>query len=474
MVAKKKNMEGGTFGLVTKNYSNLEDIFVKLKLGDSILNKVRVEQRLRGFLQVLAKELHQYSVANEDKYQKLYHMFIQICEKYPSEIRKIQEKELITLEDTYNENKYIHEPFYFIIDFFLKEFKTINNKNKIQKIKDIININTNNNNRRMNHLLNKMNTANTSDWKKFKSVFSTNRKNEFLDIADKKIEKFNKYEYKGLQDIEKNLERLKKLLEKLDKFKLKIQTSYSLKSRFAKICESLFKVFSNKILELLLQNEAAYEGYKFQKSRGISNSAEVHKQRFLELDLEKLSKLLDILVELFKDKITPNKNYDELLTKIKEQNRIKTSLKYEDGIINNRIKFLDFAEQEIELFKSRFNLTNIELEFVKLRKLLQELNKFTESQSRERLYKIYLSLFDFLNKKFLELTNKRDEFEKEYKKPNKTNYRTADLKKKLDVSDQNLIKLKNLLEDLLNDLYKNTSQSNSFKNQAVNLSSIVE
>jgi len=329
----------------------------------------------------------------------------------------------------------------------------------------------------MNHLLEKMNTANTSDWKKLKSVFSTNRKNEFLDIANKKIEKFKKYEYKGLQDIEKNLERLKKLLEKLNKFEDKIKNSNALKSRIGKICESLFKVFLKKILELLLQNEDIYKDYESKKSRGgFEKYAEEHKKRFLELDLEKLSKLLDILFELFKDKITPNKNYEDLRTKIKEQKIIKASLKYEDGIINNKINFLDFVENQIELFKlklfkSNFNLIDIESEFVKLRKLLQELNKFTDYELKRRLYEIYLSLFDFLNKKFLELTNKRNELQNEYNMPNKTNYSKAILKKELDIFDQNLILFKDLLEDLLNDLYKNTSQSvnsnNSFRNQEV-------
>jgi len=140
MVAKKKNMEGGMLGLFTKNYSNLEDVFKKLKHGDSILNKLRIEQRLRGFLQVLAKKLQQYSdannlakrlnpynVKNEDKYQELYDMFIQICEKYPSEIRKIQEKEQITLGSRNNKNQYINQyiykPFYYVLFFFMINLK---------------------------------------------------------------------------------------------------------------------------------------------------------------------------------------------------------------------------------------------------------------------------------------------------------------------------------------------------------------
>jgi hypothetical protein len=53
------------------------------------------------------------------------------------------------------------------------------------------------------------------------------------------------------------------------KFRAKIENSNSLKSRFGKFCYSLFTIFSNKILELLLQNEAIYKDYLFQKKDRI-------------------------------------------------------------------------------------------------------------------------------------------------------------------------------------------------------------
>lgn len=60
-------------------------------------------------------------------FDKFYDIFIQICEKYPSEIRKIQEKEKIALEIS-SKNMYKYEPFYYVLYFFLDAFKNDNNK----------------------------------------------------------------------------------------------------------------------------------------------------------------------------------------------------------------------------------------------------------------------------------------------------------------------------------------------------------
>lgn len=71
MVAKKKNMEGGMFGL-NPNYSkkNINDIAFKIIHGKKAENKIsafswinsnylRVEQRIEAFLKKMAKELHE-------------------------------------------------------------------------------------------------------------------------------------------------------------------------------------------------------------------------------------------------------------------------------------------------------------------------------------------------------------------------------------------------------------------------------
>lgn len=311
MVAKNKNMEGGIFGIIP-DYSgkSIEDLFLKLKERNSILNKLRVEQRLEAFLKKMAEELHN----NSEHFDKFYHMFIHICEKYPSEIRKIQEKEQITLNLRNKKNMYKYEPFYYVLYFFLGKFK--NNNNRRKKIIDIHN--TNNNNRRMNHLLEKMNGENTSNTKKFKTFFMTNKRNEFLDIVEKKLKKFNVYKYNQIEDIEKKLEKLKKLLEKLKKFEGKIQNSYSLQIRFAKICESLFEVFSNKILELLLKNDYLLNEIQRYTRLGHNHFAEREKIDYLKSlqNLPKIFELFESLINLLKDKIEDKNKLNEICSNL--------------------------------------------------------------------------------------------------------------------------------------------------------------
>jgi hypothetical protein len=409
----------------------------------------------------MAEELHK----NPKDFDKFYDSFIQICEKYPSEIRKIQEKEQISLKIG-SKNMYKYEPFYYVLYFFLDKF----NNNKKQKIIDIHN--TNNNNRKMNHLLEKMNRANTSNTKKFKTFFMTNKRNEFLDIVKNKLEKFNAYKYKQIEDIEKKLEKLKKLLEKLNIFQGKIQNSNSLKNRLAKIYESLFKVFSNKISELVFRNEYIYQDYLFQQERGYLGYAELEINRFLELDLEKLYNLLNSLVKLFEDKITFNKNnFDKLFKKIEEQKIIKRDLKEKYDII----KLLDYAENQIELLKSQFKLKNIDLKNIDtklydLRELLKKLNSLKElkllkeSKFRKRLDNIYVSIINFFKNQNSELKIKivqsKEKVQSKEINLGNPNYNTDHLK----IDYKKLKIIREFLDNLIKYLKNNTSKNNSFNN----------
>lgn len=341
---------------------------------------------------------------------------------------------------------------------------------KKQKIIDIHN--TNNNNRRMNHLLEKMNRENTSNTKKFKTFFMTNKRNEFLDIVEKKLEKFNAYKYNQIEDIEKKLERLKKLLEKLNKFQDKIKNSNSLKNRLAKIYESLFKVFSNKISEVVFRNEYIYQDYLFQQERGYLGYAELEINRFLELDLEKLYNLLNSLVKLFEDKITFNKNnFDKLFKKIEEQKIIKRDLKEKYYII----KLLDYAENQIELLKSQFKLKNIDLKNIDtklydLRELLKKLNSLKElkllkeSKFRKRLDNIYVSIINFFKNQNSELKIKivqsKEKVQSKEINLGNPNYNTDHLK----IDYKKLKIIREFLDNLIKYLKNNTSKNNSFNN----------
>jgi hypothetical protein len=105
MPGKKKTMEGGILGMITKNYSkeNINSIASKIIYGkykqnsmwiDRKLNNQRAEQRINAFFKKLSEELKILS-NTRDRIMKLYNYFKDIVKKYPEEIKNMIKKEII-------------------------------------------------------------------------------------------------------------------------------------------------------------------------------------------------------------------------------------------------------------------------------------------------------------------------------------------------------------------------------------------
>jgi hypothetical protein len=139
MTGKKKSMDGGMIGMITKNYSkekinNIASKIIKGKYNqnstwlDRKLNNQRAEQRINAFFKKLSEELKILSTTSDDsKTTKLYNYFKDIVKKYPDEIDKILRKEIIS--GTNSNGKYSGD--------FLTAYNYFKNKKLDTKFYDI-------------------------------------------------------------------------------------------------------------------------------------------------------------------------------------------------------------------------------------------------------------------------------------------------------------------------------------------------
>lgn len=131
MAGKKKNMQGGIFGL-NPSYENktINDIAYKIIYGKKEENRMvgfksfnnanylRAEQRINAFFQKLKQELE--TNPNKVRLQELFKYYNNIIKKYPDKISEIRQRE----EDTFT-----------VVDNF---FKSLNNQN-IKSTSNLIN-----------------------------------------------------------------------------------------------------------------------------------------------------------------------------------------------------------------------------------------------------------------------------------------------------------------------------------------------
>jgi hypothetical protein len=192
MTRKKKTMEGGIFGYIpnqpkyrpeTVTNDTFNELVTKLTRDQSVLNKLRVEQRFTHFLNILDYKLKQDNI-DEEKFKKLYEYFMKIYNKYKDNLSGILRSnhqlfnKIKKLFDIYNVNKFI--------------IKYINNQKNNQNTKSNLNLDD-----LKSKLLFIINSAKEeTDFKKFnelkdkyfylltiyKHVFSKN-KNNFLNTS---------------------------------------------------------------------------------------------------------------------------------------------------------------------------------------------------------------------------------------------------------------------------------------------------
>jgi len=119
MTRKKKTMEGGIFGYIPNQpkyrpETVTNDTFTKLTRDQSVLNKLRVEQRFAHFLNILDYKLKQDNI-DEEKFKKLYEYFMNIYNKYKDNLSGILTSnhqlfnKIKKIFDIYNFNKFIIE-----------------------------------------------------------------------------------------------------------------------------------------------------------------------------------------------------------------------------------------------------------------------------------------------------------------------------------------------------------------------------
>lgn len=150
MTGKKKNMEGGIIGLITKSYNNvtINDLAKKIIEGkhgeksrwwNRILNNSRAEQRINPFFKKLIDEIESPKQMTDDRINKLLEYFKNIIKKYPDEINKLQEKGNISAYTNKNGHKVYDDDFSKAKNFFMEKgkdkelveiFKSLRKKNK--------------------------------------------------------------------------------------------------------------------------------------------------------------------------------------------------------------------------------------------------------------------------------------------------------------------------------------------------------
>jgi hypothetical protein len=129
MTRKKKTMEGGIFGYIpnqpkyrpeTVTNGIFNELVTKLTRDQSVLNKLRVEQRFAHFLNILDYKLKQDNI-DEEKFKKLYEYFMKIYNKYKDNLSGI----LTSNHQLFNKIKKIFD-IYYVNKFIIKY---INNQN---------------------------------------------------------------------------------------------------------------------------------------------------------------------------------------------------------------------------------------------------------------------------------------------------------------------------------------------------------
>lgn len=153
MTGKKKTMEGGIFGMITKNYSkeNINSIASKIIYGkynqnstllDRKLNNQRAEQRINAFFKKLSEELKNLS-NTKDRILELYNYFKDIVIKYPDEIDKILREEIISGKNSNGKysGDFLTAYYYFLEKGYITNFDELQNifqkykkKNKVPVI----------------------------------------------------------------------------------------------------------------------------------------------------------------------------------------------------------------------------------------------------------------------------------------------------------------------------------------------------
>jgi hypothetical protein len=159
MAGKKKDMNGGIFGLIPSYaHKNINDIAHKIIYGKNEKNKIRAlswinlnnlraEQRINAFFKKLKQELTESNQPiNKKRADELFTYFQKIIEKYPDEIEEIVEKEKLFQTQNVSGKKINNGDFFTAYFYFNKNYDTnFKELNDIfQKLKIKIKKSTNN------------------------------------------------------------------------------------------------------------------------------------------------------------------------------------------------------------------------------------------------------------------------------------------------------------------------------------------